>query len=244
MAVAHFALDLRARNERRHGVHNDNIDGVGAHERLGDLERLFAGIRLRNEQRIHVYAERGRIDRVKCVLHVDKRRVAAHFLAFGDAVERQGGLTGGFRPVDLNDSAARQTADTEREVQRKRAGGDRIHVHAVVLAKAHDSALAELLFNLRQRSLKRFTLVFGLDVLHFFAYGAFIFLRHGYILTSFEIWVMVPDGLCFRRAWLKFSPTLFKRLRFPKVKLFFTASIILNSSKKSNGFLEHIFFPC
>ena len=115
MAVAHLALDLRARNERRHGVHNDNIDGVGAHERLGDLERLFAGIRLRNEQRIYVYAERGRIDRVKCVLHVDKRRVAAHFLAFGDAVERQGGLTGGFRPVDLNDSAARQTADTERE---------------------------------------------------------------------------------------------------------------------------------
>ena len=117
-------------------------------------------------------------------------------------------------------------------------------MHAVVLAKAHDSTLAELLFNLRQRSLKRFALVFGLDVLHFFAYGAFIFLRHGYILTSFEIWVMVPDGLCFRRAWLKFSPTFFKRLRFPKVKLFFTTSIILNPSKKSNGFLEHIFFSC
>lgn len=66
-------------------------------------------------------------------------------------------------------------------------------MHAVVLAKAHNSALAELLFNLRQRSLKRFALVFGLDILHFFAYGAFIFLRHGYILTSFEIWVMVPD---------------------------------------------------
>ena len=66
-------------------------------------------------------------------------------------------------------------------------------MHAVVLTEAHDSALAELLFNLRQRSFKRFALVFGLDVLHFFAYGTFIFLRHGYILTSFEIWVMVLD---------------------------------------------------
>ena len=127
MAVAHFALDLRARHERRDGVDHDDVDRAGAHERLGDLERLFAGIRLRNEQRIYVYAERGRIDRVKCVLHVDKRRVAAHFLAFGDAVERQGGLTGGFRPVDLDDAAARHTAHAQRNHQ---TGGNVVSFHS------------------------------------------------------------------------------------------------------------------
>ena len=48
-AVAHLALDLRARHQRRDGVDHDDVDRAGAHERLGDLKRLLAGVRLGDE---------------------------------------------------------------------------------------------------------------------------------------------------------------------------------------------------
>ncbi len=79
-AVAHFALDFGAGNESRHGVDDDDVDGAGAHERFRDFKRLLAGVRLRNEKGIHVNAERGGIDRVEGMLHVDERGVAAVFL--------------------------------------------------------------------------------------------------------------------------------------------------------------------
>ena len=66
-------------------------------------------------------------------------------------------------------------------------------MHAVVLAKAHNSALAELLFNLRQRSLQRFALVFGLDVLHFFAYGLLFSFAMviSSLLLKFGLWFLM-----------------------------------------------------
>ena len=44
--VAHLALDLRARHESRDRVDDDQVDGRAPDERLGDLQRLLAGIRL------------------------------------------------------------------------------------------------------------------------------------------------------------------------------------------------------
>ena len=55
-AVAHLALDLRPRHEGRDGVHDDDVHAAGADERLGDLERLLAGVRLRDEELVHVDA--------------------------------------------------------------------------------------------------------------------------------------------------------------------------------------------
>ena len=59
-AVAHLALDLRARHERGDGVHHDHVDRAGAHERLGDLERLLAGIRLGDEHITSTFTPRAR----------------------------------------------------------------------------------------------------------------------------------------------------------------------------------------
>ena len=161
--IAHLALDLGARHERGDRVDDDDVDRVRAHERLGDLQRLLAGIRLGDEQRVHVDAERRGVHRVERVLDVDERGVAAHLLPLCDAVERERRFTGGFRPVDLDDSAARQAADAEREVERKRPGRDRLDLQRVVLAEAHDRALAKLLLDLRQRGFQRLELIFRLD---------------------------------------------------------------------------------
>jgi len=45
VAVAHFAFDFGFRGEGGDGVDDDDIDGAGAHEGFGDIERLFAVIR-------------------------------------------------------------------------------------------------------------------------------------------------------------------------------------------------------
>jgi len=56
------------------------------------------------------------------VFGVDECRRAAQLLHLGDGLQRQGGFTGRLRAVDFDNPAARQTADTQRNIQRQRAG--------------------------------------------------------------------------------------------------------------------------
>ena len=84
------------------------------------------------------------------------------FCASATAVQRERGLAGGFRPVDLDHAAARQAADAERDVEPERAGGDRLDLHRlVVLAEPHDRALAEGALDLAERGIKGLRLVHG-----------------------------------------------------------------------------------
>src|SRR5205807_2607107 len=48
--VAHLALDLFTRHERRDRVDDDDVDGARPDERVGDLKRLLAVVGLRDEQ--------------------------------------------------------------------------------------------------------------------------------------------------------------------------------------------------
>ena len=57
VAVAHLALDLGARRERRHRVDHDDVHRAGAHQHVGDLERLLAGVGLRDQQFVDVDTE-------------------------------------------------------------------------------------------------------------------------------------------------------------------------------------------
>ena len=56
MRIAHIAFDLGAGHQRGDRVDHDDVDGVRAHQRLADLERLLAGIGLRDEQIIDIDA--------------------------------------------------------------------------------------------------------------------------------------------------------------------------------------------
>src|SRR5581483_2238624 len=160
--VAHVAFELGFRDERGDGVDHDDVDGVRAHEHLGDVEGLLAGVRLRDEELIEVDPEPLRVGRVERVLDVDERRRPAGLLRLGDDVQRERRLTGRLRPVDLDDAPARQTADAEGEIEGDRSGRDDVERHLVgELAHFHDRAFAELTLDLRERVRKGYLFFVG-----------------------------------------------------------------------------------
>ena len=165
VAVTHLALDFGTRHHSSDGVHDDGVDGTGAHQRLADLHGLLAGIRLADQQLVDVHAQCGGIGRVEGVLDVDEGHLAALFLGLGEDVEGQRGLTAGFRSEHLDDTAARHTAHAQRQVEAEAAGRDGVHLHGGVIAQLHDGALAELLFDLGQRSCQRILLCARLRLL-------------------------------------------------------------------------------
>src|SRR3546814_18680364 len=59
-----------------------------------------------------------------------------------------------FGTVDLDDAAARQAADPERDVQPERTRRDRFDLHRLLRAQFHHRALAEGALNLRQCSVR------------------------------------------------------------------------------------------
>ena len=99
---AHFAFEFRLRHERGDGINDDDIERVRAGERFANGQRLFAGIRLRDEQVIQIHAEFFGVAGIKRVFRVNERREAAGFLRIGDDVEHQRGFAGRFRPVNFH----------------------------------------------------------------------------------------------------------------------------------------------
>ena len=148
MGVAHLAFDLGAGRECRHRVDHDDVDRARAHQHVGDLERLLAGVGLGDQQLVDVDADRLGVDRVHRVLGVDVGARAAVALRLGDDVHGERRLAGRLGAVDLGDAATRQPADAERQVERQRAGGHRLDRHRALVAHPHDRALAELLVDL------------------------------------------------------------------------------------------------
>src|ERR1035437_9355501 len=142
--VAHLAVELGAGCERGDGVEHDDVDRVGADERLHDVERVLAAVGLGNEEIVELHADDTGVFRVERVLDVDERSEAAFFLRLGDDTEAKGGFARGFRAVDFDDAALGQAADAEREVDGERAGGERLDLHLGRAAEAHDGAFAKL----------------------------------------------------------------------------------------------------
>ncbi len=88
-AVAHFAFDFGARGQRRNRVDDENVDRAGTHQRVGDFKRLFAGIRLRDQEVLQVNAELAGIDRIKRVFSVDEGADATLLLGLCNASAAQ-----------------------------------------------------------------------------------------------------------------------------------------------------------
>ena len=83
------------------------------------------------------------------MLGVDERGDSAVALRIGDCVQCHGGLTRGFRTVDLDDSATRQSTDAERYIQGDRPGGDDGDRLTNLVTEPHHRSLAEVLVDLR-----------------------------------------------------------------------------------------------
>ena len=155
MAVAHLALDLGPRHQRGDRIDHQHVDRVRAHQRVDDLQRLLAGVGLRDDQLVDVDAELLGIGRIERVFGIDESGGAAGLLRLGDDMQRQRGLARAFRAVDLDHPAARQAADAERDIEPERTGRDHLDLHRLLRAQLHRRALAERAIDLRQRRFER-----------------------------------------------------------------------------------------
>ena len=82
------------------------------------------------------------------MLGVNECSIATRFLGVRHSVKGDGGLTGGFGAVDLDDATARQPANTKGYVEGEGARGDHLNRGTRVIAEAHDGPFAELLVDL------------------------------------------------------------------------------------------------
>src|ERR1035438_6799208 len=156
--VAHLALELGFRDERGDGVDDDDVDRGRAHEGLGDLERLLAGVGLRDHEVVDVDAELPGVIGVEGVLGVDERREPAVLLRLRNDVQGQGGLARGLGPEDFDDSAPGDASDPERRVHADRAGGDGLDDFMGLVTEADERAFPELLVDLLDGDLERLEL--------------------------------------------------------------------------------------
>ena len=180
MGIAHFALYFGARHHGRHRVNDNGVDGARAHQRLANFQRLFAGVWLRDKQRVNIHPKGLGVHRVQRVLYVNEGHLAAALLRLGNAVKGQRRLARRFRPVNFHHTAAGQAADAKGQIERERAGGDCVHLHGDVLPQLHNGALAKLLFNLAQRGLQRTFLVARRLALR--RGHGLLFICHGFLL--------------------------------------------------------------
>ena len=156
MAVAHFAFDFRARNQRGDRVHHQHVDRVGADQRVDDFQRLLARIGLRHDQFVDVDAQLLGIDGVERMFGVDEGRGPARLLRFGDGMQRQRRLARAFGPVNLDAAALGQAANAQRDVEAERSGRDRFDLHLLARSQLHRRALAEGAVDLGERRLQCF----------------------------------------------------------------------------------------
>jgi hypothetical protein len=85
------------------------------------------------------------------MLGVDEGADAAASLRLRDHVVDERRLAGRLRAEDLDDAAAREAADAEREVERQRSGRDCPDRDRRVVVHLHDGALAEAPLDLAER---------------------------------------------------------------------------------------------
>ena len=164
------ALDFGLGHERRDRVDDNDVNRIGAHEHLGDLQRLLAGVGLGDQEVVEVHAELLRVGGVERVLGVDEGGRALALLALRDDAQGERRLAAAFGPEDLDHAAARDASHTEGHVERNGARGDGRHVVLDVLAEHHDGALAELFFDLLYGGFNRLFLFGDIDLFFFFLF--------------------------------------------------------------------------
>ena len=161
MAVAHISLDLRSGYKGCHRVHDHNIHRSGTHHRLCDLESLLSVIRLGYVQVIDVHSDILRIYGIQRVLRVDESCDAAPLLYLGHHMQGNGGLTAGFRSVDLHDTSLGNSAHSQGDIQSQGTCGHGLHLHmSSRLAQLHHGSLAVLFLNMAQRRFQSLLFLF------------------------------------------------------------------------------------
>ncbi len=150
MGVAHISLDFRLGGQGRDRIDDDDVDRAGPDEGFGDIQGLFAGVRLGDPEFVDVDPEVLGVDRVEGVFGVDEGGNAADLLGFRDRMEGERRLSRGLRTVDLDDPSTGIAADAQGLVEQDGTGRDDLDAGRVRRrTELHERALAELLLYLQ-----------------------------------------------------------------------------------------------
>ena len=84
MGIAHLAFDFRLGHQCRHRVHHNDVHRIGAHQHVGNFQRLLAGVRLGDVEVIHIDPELAGIFRIQRVLGINKSTGGTLLLCLGD----------------------------------------------------------------------------------------------------------------------------------------------------------------
>ncbi|GBE21414.1 hypothetical protein BMS3Bbin01_00759 [bacterium BMS3Bbin01] len=111
MRIAHLTFDLGFGNESCHRVDHDDVQRTGSDQHVHDLQGLFTGVGLRDQQLVDVHTEGPRVERIQGMLRVDERCDPPVALCLGDDVQRQGRLPTALGSEDLDDPPSGDTSD-------------------------------------------------------------------------------------------------------------------------------------
>ncbi len=110
------SLALLRRNQRRRGVHNNQIDSFTARQLLQNPKRLLPILSPSQQQRIQVHTHLGRIPRIKRTFDINERRRLPIPLYRRHRLQSQSRLPHPRWPKQLDNPAPRQPAHTQRRI--------------------------------------------------------------------------------------------------------------------------------
>jgi hypothetical protein len=108
----------RPGRQRRDRIDHEHVDRARAHEGVGDLEALLAGVGLRDQEVVELTRACGIDGSSACSASTKAQTPPPSGLRDGVSAASS---CRGFGAVDLDDAAARQAADAERDVEAERA---------------------------------------------------------------------------------------------------------------------------
>ena len=87
--IAHLALKFRPRRQCRDRIDDKNVDSAGSDQRVGNFQRLLAGVGLGDQKVVEIDPKLAGIDGIERVLGIDKGADAATALRLGHRMKRQ-----------------------------------------------------------------------------------------------------------------------------------------------------------
>ncbi|CAD5378787.1 hypothetical protein OF001_U390006 [Pseudomonas sp. OF001] len=111
---------------------------------------------MRTKQIINIDTKLRRINWVESVLCINERTGQTLTLRLCNNGQSKGCFTRGLRTVNFNNTTTRKTANTQGDIQAKRAGRDNIDIHRTVATQPHDGAFTKLFLDLTECRFKSF----------------------------------------------------------------------------------------
>ena len=117
MGISHFSLDLRPGNQSRHRVDHQHVESTRADQHVGNFQSLFTGIRLGDQQFVHIHSQDRGIGGIEAVFGVHEGRYPPVALRFGHHMESKGGFSRALRTIYLNHPPPRHAPYPQGHVQ-------------------------------------------------------------------------------------------------------------------------------